>query len=191
MRNEEWVGGWLSAKCRPPTYRSISKWFKIKSGSATNWLIPENLSDPKHETRNTKRIPPSFSRTPTSKILTSAINTKWEGDIGLYVALPLNDQPANNSKSEVGVRLKEYEKFEEFERFEVWKVSGSAVFCLLSFVLVLGSWFLVLDSWLLALDWALCNLKSLISIKYLFFCHIFVTVITQRRNKFSIVLQRY
>jgi hypothetical protein len=35
----------------------------------------------------------------------SAINTKWEGDIWLDVALPLNDQPAKDSISEVGVRL--------------------------------------------------------------------------------------
>jgi hypothetical protein len=48
----------------------------------------------------------------------SAINTKWEGDIGLYVALPLNDQPANDSKSEVEVRLIE---FKEFVGFEVQK----------------------------------------------------------------------
>jgi hypothetical protein len=35
----------------------------------------------------------------------SAIRTKWEGDIQPDVALPLIDQPVNNSKSEVGVRL--------------------------------------------------------------------------------------
>ena len=74
-------------------------------------LRPETRNA-EHWTRNAY----PFSRTPTSKIHVSAINTKWEGDIGLYVALPLLDQPVNDSASEVGVRLK------EFEEFEVWKV---------------------------------------------------------------------
>ena len=55
---------------------------------------------------------------PHLRFMFSAINTKWEGDIGLYVALPLNDQPANDSKSEVEVRLIE---FKEFVGFEVQK----------------------------------------------------------------------
>jgi len=52
---------------------------------------------------------------PHLRFMFSAINTKWEGDIGLYVALPLNDQPANDSKSEVEVRLIEFKEFVGFE----------------------------------------------------------------------------
>jgi len=41
----------------------------------------------------------------------SAINTKWEGDFKPDVALPLIVQPAKDSISEVGVRIKGFEEF--------------------------------------------------------------------------------
>jgi hypothetical protein len=40
----------------------------------------------------------------------SAIDTKWEGDIGLYVAIPLIVQPVNALNSEVGMQQKRREK---------------------------------------------------------------------------------
>ena len=60
-----------------------------------------NFSNPKYGTRYLHPL----VALPHLRFTLSAINTKWEGDCQPDVALPLNDQPANDSISEVGVRL--------------------------------------------------------------------------------------
>jgi len=48
------VGVRPSTRCRPPTSRSTNKRFNIRSGSATNWLVPENLQTQQRGTLNTE-----------------------------------------------------------------------------------------------------------------------------------------
>ena len=93
---------------------------------------PQSLNA-EHVTLNAERNYPLVAL-PHLRFTISAINNKWEGDIQADVALPLVDQPANNSISEVGVRLKGGLKSLKFEKFKRFRVLQSFDFSLCSFV---------------------------------------------------------
>ena len=93
-----------------------NKRYEVRSMNSINFYDPERgTQNAEHRTMNTEHLTlHPLVALPHLRFMFSAINTKWEGDIGLYVALPLNDQPANDSKSEVEVRLKR--KFLRYNR---------------------------------------------------------------------------